>query len=175
MPGERVIVILGSRKDLRFSIPIGETLNEFGVAYEYRVASAHKTPKKLLQILEEYEGSDDNIVYITVAGRSNALSGFVDANTRRPVIACPPYSEEFGGADVLSSLRMPSGVAPLVVLEPEAAALAAVKILGLGSQELCEKVHERLEEARSAVDEDDSTTRGKKIFGLEKELMEGGS
>ncbi|MBI5452502.1 AIR carboxylase family protein, partial [Candidatus Gottesmanbacteria bacterium] len=43
---------------------------------------------------------------------------------------CPPYSEKYGGLDILSSLRMPSGVAPLTVLEPEQAALAAAKILG---------------------------------------------
>jgi 5-(carboxyamino)imidazole ribonucleotide mutase/phosphoribosylaminoimidazole-succinocarboxamide synthase len=47
-----------------------------------------------------------------------------------PVIACPPYSERFAGADIFSSLRMPSGVAPALVLEPEGAALLAAKILG---------------------------------------------
>jgi phosphoribosylaminoimidazole carboxylase PurE protein len=72
-------------------------------------------------------------VYITVAGRSNALSGFVDAQVTAPVIACPPESEAFGGLDILSSLRMPRGVAPLVVLEPENAALAAAKMLGMVS------------------------------------------
>jgi 5-(carboxyamino)imidazole ribonucleotide mutase len=70
-------------------------------------------------------------VYITVAGRSNALSGFVDAAVSAPVIACPPPSEAFGGADIFSSLRMPSGVAPALVLEPANAALLAAKILGL--------------------------------------------
>ena len=51
-----------------------------------------------------------------------------------PVIACPPISDAFGGADVFSSLRMPSGVAPALVLEPEAAALLAAKILGRRDQ-----------------------------------------
>ena len=64
---------------------------------------------------------------------SNALSGFTDAQTHCPVIACPPYSEKFGGADLYSSIRMPSGVAPLTVLSPENAALAAAKILGLSN------------------------------------------
>jgi len=65
-----------------------------------------------------------------VAGRSNALSGFLDAQVTAPVIACPPASEAFGGMDILSSLRMPRGVAPLVVLEPENAALAACQDAG---------------------------------------------
>ena len=59
--------------------------------YEFRVASAHKTPQKVLEILKEFEA--EKVVYVTVAGRSNALSAFVDANTSKPVIACPPYSK----------------------------------------------------------------------------------
>jgi phosphoribosylcarboxyaminoimidazole (NCAIR) mutase len=52
------------------------------------------------------------------------------------VIACPPPSEAFGGGDIYSSLRMPSGVAPAVVLEPANAALFAAKILGLYDPEV---------------------------------------
>ena len=70
-------------------------------------------------------------MYITVAGRSNALSGLVDGAVSLPVIACPPPSEAFGGMDVLSSLRMPSGIAPAVVLEPANVALLAAKILAM--------------------------------------------
>ena len=53
-----------------------------------------------------------------------------------PVIACPPYSEKFGGADLFSSLRMPSGVAPAVVLDPAGAAQLAAKILAVGDADL---------------------------------------
>ena len=81
--------------------------------------------------MNDYEADPRPKVYITVAGRSNALSGFVDGAVSAPVIACPPPSEAFGGADIFSSLRMPSGIAPAVVLEPANAALLAAKILGL--------------------------------------------
>jgi phosphoribosylcarboxyaminoimidazole (NCAIR) mutase len=64
----------------------------------------------------------------------------VDANVAAPVIACPPYSEKYGGADLYSSLRMPSGVAPAVVIEPAGAALLAAKILALGDAKLRAKV-----------------------------------
>jgi phosphoribosylcarboxyaminoimidazole (NCAIR) mutase len=57
-----------------------------------------------------------------------------------PVIACPPYSEKFGGADLFSSLRMPSGVAPAVVIEPAGAALLAAKILAAGDAGLRDRV-----------------------------------
>jgi len=127
-----VVIVMGSKSDLDFAERIGSFLEKFGVEFVYRIASAHKTPEKLLEILREY----NDVVYITVAGRSNALSGFVDANTLCPVIACPPYSNKFGGMDILSSLRMPSGVSPMVVLEPKNAALSAVKILALRKEGL---------------------------------------
>ncbi len=132
----KVVIVMGSKFDLDFAKRIGKYLDEFGIEYEYRIASAHKTPERVLEILNEY----DRVVYITVAGRSNALSGFVDANTSNPVIACPPYSERFAGVDVFSSLRMPSGVAPMVILEPENAALAAAKIIGLYDDDVRKKV-----------------------------------
>jgi phosphoribosylaminoimidazole carboxylase PurE protein len=136
-----VVILMGSKSDLAQAKQIAEALAGFGLSYELRVASAHKSPAYLLQMLQQYEQEDaqtpeDSVrrVYITVAGRSNALSGFVDAAVRAPVIACPPYAEKFAGADVYSSLRMPSGVAPAVVLEPEAAALLAAKMLGRRAQ-----------------------------------------
>jgi 5-(carboxyamino)imidazole ribonucleotide mutase len=136
----KVVVLMGSEKDLEFAREIGKHLEAFKLAYESRVASAHKTPEKALQILKEYEG--EKVVYITVAGRSNALSAFVDANTSKPVIACPPYSEKFAGADVFSSLRVPSGIGSVVTLEPESAAIAAAKILALEDKQLAQRIRE---------------------------------
>ena len=146
-----VVILMGSKSDFEFAEKIGKVLNEFGVNFVYRVASAHKTPKKVLDILEEYEDA----VYITIAGRSNALSGFVDANTACPVIACPPYSDKFAGMDVLSSLRMPSGVAPLVILEPKNAAIAAVKILSMRDGNLKGKILEYQRKIKSEVEKAD--------------------
>jgi len=134
----KAIVIMGSERDLEFCSEIAKHLKLLGVEYEFRVASAHKTPEKVLEILKEFE--DAKVIYITVAGRSNALSAFVDANTSKPVIACPPYSEEFGGADIFSSLRVPSGIGSLVTVEPEGAAIAAAKILALADKELEKRV-----------------------------------
>ena len=84
----RVVVLMGSERDLEFCREIAKHLKTFGLEYQFRVASAHKTPEKVLEILKEFE--PQKTVYITVAGRSNALSAFVDANTTKPVIACPP-------------------------------------------------------------------------------------
>jgi 5-(carboxyamino)imidazole ribonucleotide mutase/phosphoribosylaminoimidazole-succinocarboxamide synthase len=129
-----VIIIMGSKSDLPHVEKISSALAQFDLSYQLCVASAHKSPAHLLEILARFEVEPTPKVYITVAGRSNALSGMVDASVTAPVIACPPYSEAFGGADIFSSLRMPSGVAPALVLEPANAALLAAKILGRREQ-----------------------------------------
>jgi 5-(carboxyamino)imidazole ribonucleotide mutase/phosphoribosylaminoimidazole-succinocarboxamide synthase len=141
-----VVILMGSKSDLPFVARIAEALDAFGISYVRRVASAHKSARYLLDLLAKYEAGGEVGVYITVAGRSNALSGMVDANVTAPVIACPPYSEKFGGADLFSSLRMPSGVAPAVVIEPAGAALLAAKILAAGDSEL----HARVADAQRA-------------------------
>lgn len=135
-----VVILMGSESDLPFVSGITAALEGLGIPYQVRVASAHKSARYLLDLLAAYEASGEVGAYVTVAGRSNALSGMVDANVTAPVIACPPYSEKFGGADLYSSLRMPSGVAPAVVLEPSAAALLAAKILAVGDPALRERI-----------------------------------
>lgn len=130
----KAIILMGSDRDLEFCRGIAKYLKLLGVEYVFRVASAHKTPEQVLEILKEFE--NEKVVYITVAGRSNALSAFVDANTVKPVIACPPYSEKYGGADIYSSLRVPSGIGSTVTIEPEGAAIATAKILALEDKTL---------------------------------------
>jgi phosphoribosylaminoimidazole carboxylase PurE protein len=131
---------MGSRSDLKQAQTVSNALSGFGIASEIRIASAHKTPAHLLKIIEQYEGDPRPKVYITIAGRSNALSGMVDTQVTAPVIACPPLSDAFSGADIFSSLRMPTGVAPAVILDPEGAALFAAKIFALEDEAICEKV-----------------------------------
>lgn len=126
-----VVILMGSRADEVHCQKIAEAARGLGLECVLRVGSAHKTAAHVLQLLAGYEADPRPKVYITVAGRSNALSGFTDGAVSAPVIACPPPSEAFGGADVYSSLRMPSGIAPALVLEPANAALLAAKILGL--------------------------------------------
>lgn len=159
----KVVILMGSKVDLDFSSKIGKHLEALGVKYEFRIASAHKTPRKALDIVKEYE--NEKVVYITVAGRSNALSGFVDANTTKPVIACPPYSEKFGGADIYSSLRMPSGIGSLVIIEPEGAAIAAAKILALENENLTRRVFEYQIGKRNEVEKADGTVKRERTSG----------
>ena len=134
----KAVIVMGSERDLDFSRQIAKYLKILGVTYQFRVASAHKTPEKVLEIIKEFE--QDKVIYVTVAGRSNALSAFIDGNTSKPVIACPPYNEKFGGADIYSSLRVPNGIGSVVTVEPEGAAIAAAKILALEDTALATNV-----------------------------------
>src|SRR4030067_1470476 len=153
----KAVITMGSERDFEFCREIAKYLKALGVDFEFRVASAHKTPEKVLAILKEFE--KQKIVYVTVAGRCNALSGFVDANTSKPVIACPPYSEKFGGADIYSSLRVPSGVGSVVTVEPEGAAIAAAKILAVGDEKLEEYVKDYQLGKKREIEKADETVK----------------
>ncbi len=149
---------MGSKADEAHCQKIAEAARGFGLDVALRIGSAHKTAEHVLHMLREYEADPRPKVYVTVAGRSNALSGFTDGAVIAPVIACPPPSESFGGADIFSSLRMPSGIAPAVVLEPANAALLAAKILGLADPAIRAKVVEfQKKQAEKILDDDRST------------------
>lgn len=150
---------MGSKADLEHSQKIAEACRGYGLETVLRVGSAHKTPEHVARLLAEYEADPRPKVYITVAGRSNALSGFTDGAVDAPVIACPPPSEAFGGADLFSSLRMPSGIAPAVVLEPVNAARLAAKILGLADARVREAVAGSRKRASEKILEDDASVR----------------
>src|SRR5258708_5318305 len=136
----KVNIIMGSKGDLAHAQAVVKTLKALEISCQMRVCSAHKATRRLLQLLQEYEQTGP-LVYITIAGRSNALSAVVDANTRFPVITCPPYSDRFGGMDILSSLRLPSGIASPTILEPEGAALLAAKMLALSDTQLEQRLN----------------------------------
>lgn len=149
------MIIMGSKADLDWANQIKKVLDSFEIETITRIASAHKVPLKCYNLIKEYE--KQNVIFITIAGMSNALSGFADAQTHCPVIACPPYSDKFGGADLYSSIRMPSGVAPLTILSPENAAFAAAKIIGLSNPEIQKKVAAYQAKKRDELEEADKS------------------
>ncbi len=159
MPNPLVVILMGSKADIDHCTKISDACKQYGLETVLRIASAHKTPEHALSVLNEYESDDRPKVYITVAGRSNALSGFTDGLVSAPVIACPPPSDSFGGADVFSSLRMPSGIATAVVLEPANAALLAAKIFGVANAEVREQVKVSQKQAADKIIKDDASVR----------------
>lgn len=122
---------MGSTADEPHAKKITDKLDEYGIGWEQHAASAHKQPLKVLEILENNKDGKD-IVYITIAGRSNALSGFVAANSEFPTLGCPPFSDK---ADMLvnihSTLQMPSNTPVLTVVDPGNCAMAVKRIFGV--------------------------------------------
>lgn len=153
-----VPVIMGSKTDDRseHNKKLYAALEKYGLPFERRVASAHKHPQYLLDILEEYDSRTGlSIVYITVAGRSDGLSGTTAANTVNPVIACPPPSSEYAGLIALSTFYMPSKTPPLYVKDTENAALAAARIFAMNDQELRKRLAKEIIEMREGIEMDD--------------------
>ena len=126
----KAVLIMGSTSDEPHAKKITDKLDEYEINWEQHAASAHKQPLKVLEILDANKDGQD-IVYITIAGRSNALSGFVAANSEFPTLGCPPFSDK---ADMLvnihSTLQMPSNTPVLTVIDPGNCALAVKRIFG---------------------------------------------
>ncbi|MEW6550168.1 MAG: 5-(carboxyamino)imidazole ribonucleotide mutase [Spirochaetota bacterium] len=156
MNGNLAVLLMGSKVDLEHAKKITAWLDHFGIAHETRIASAHKTPEKVLEILADNEKRGLDIVYIGIAGLSNALSGMVEFSTAFPVVSCPPPNDSFAGADIFSSLRMPPGVAAATVLDPRNAALFAAKIFALKDKDMKERVREYQKEQRDKIEADDA-------------------
>ena len=126
----KVVIIMGSTSDEPHAKKITDKLDEYNIKWEQHAASAHKEPKKVLDILESNE-NNDHILYVTIAGRSNALSGFVGANSSFPTLACPPFSDKTDMlVNIHSTLQMPSNTPVLTVVDPGNCALAIKRIFG---------------------------------------------
>tara|TARA_Y100001970_G_scaffold91194_1_gene115032 strand:- start:2985 stop:3371 length:387 start_codon:yes stop_codon:yes gene_type:complete len=127
----KAVLIMGSTSDEHHAKKITDKLDDYGINWEQHAASAHKQPLKVLDILNANKDKE-GVVYITIAGRSNALSGFVAANSEFPTIGCPPFSDK---SDMLvnihSTLQMPSKTPVLTVIDPGNCALAVKRIFGV--------------------------------------------
>ena len=126
----KTVIIMGSTSDERHAKKITDKLDNYGIQWEQHAASAHKEPRKVLNILDSNKNEKD-LVYITIAGRSNALSGFVAANSEFPTLACPPFSDKTDMlVNIHSTIQMPSNTPVLTVLDPGNCALAVKRMFG---------------------------------------------
>jgi phosphoribosylaminoimidazole carboxylase PurE protein len=165
---------MGSSSDVAFAHRVEDFLkdNRIPIKCEYRISSAHRNPEKLLKDLRTYEQSTDDVVFITVAGLSDALSGVVAGYTTKPVIACPPDFKTYEWAKAFSSAVMPKGVPVALVVEPENAALVAARILAFSNSSLKKTLEKYREASKEAVAEADQRVKGKKAHEMEREHLE---
>ena len=120
----------GSTSDREHVEKIKAQLTERNIYSVEYYKSAHKNTLDVMNILRKYDRNIDltvkrKIVFVTVAGRSNALSGVVASNVKYPVIACPPFKDKMDAfTNINSSLQCPSKVPVLTVLEPQNVAIS---------------------------------------------------
>ena len=145
--------LLGSKVDLDHAKTIAKVLDDYGIKYEIYVSSAHKVPEKTLEIIKKFNEKKETVVWVTMAGRSNALSGLVSANTHFPVIACPPFKDYADYlANIHSSLQMPGETPAITVVDPKNAGQAVVRILALTDKDLAKKVKNHIKVVQNSFD-----------------------
>lgn len=140
----KVLILLGSQNDKEYFEECKKVLEEYKVAYDEKILSAHRNPEELTEFLqsEEFKGYE---VIITGAGYANHLSGTVAARTTKPVIGVPlPSSSLLGLDSLLSTVQMPRGVPVATMTIGKAGATNAgyfaIRILALFHNEIKEKL-----------------------------------
>ena len=149
-----VLIVLGSKTDAEVGKQASSFLDQFGVGYEMVVASAHRTPDLLRDLIRNTTAK----VFIAIAGLSAALPGTIAAHTTKPVIGVPVRGKLNLDA-VLSVSQMPPGVpvAAVGLDRGENAAILAVEILALRDERLVDKLKEHREALKKWVLEDSRT------------------
>ena len=144
-----IILFLASEIDRKFAAQIEEELKEWDAPYKTEIASAHKAPERVIELVDKYN-REEKIVYITVVGRSNGLSGVISGSSSHPVIACPNFKDKNDMiVNIHSTLQMPSDVPVMTVLDPKNAAIAACRILGLCDKKMKGKIDARIKEIKN--------------------------
>lgn len=106
----RVLILMGSDSDLPVMEETGKILDDFAVPYKMAVASAHRTPERVVKLIREAEKNGAEAI-IAGAGMAAHLAGVVAAHTILPVIGIPLSSSQLDGLDaLLSTVQMPPGI-----------------------------------------------------------------
>lgn len=144
----KIQIILGSKSDMPVAEKAEKILKDFSVKYDIKVASAHRTPDHLKDLVEK----SDADVFIGVAGLSAALPGSIAAHTTKPVIGVP-VSGKVNFDAVLSIVQMPPGipVGAVGLDRGDNAALLAVQILSVKDKKLADEMKKYRENMKNKV------------------------
>ena len=150
----QVLIVMGSDSDQPVMQEAADMLTTFGVPWEMRISSAHRSPVRTMALASEAAGRGIKII-IAGAGMAAHLAGVVAAKTTLPVIGVPMPGGALNGVDALySTVQMPAGIPVATMAIGKAGAknagLFAVQILALSTTGLAEK----LEEYRNEMDQE---------------------
>jgi 5-(carboxyamino)imidazole ribonucleotide mutase len=162
-----VLVIMGSDSDLSVMEETGRILKEFGIPYEMRISSAHRSPRRTSALAADAAGRGVKVI-IAAAGMAAHLAGVVAAETVLPVIGVPIGGGSLNGIDALYAMvQMPGGipVATMAIGKAGAknAALMAVQILALGNEELTARLKSHKEAMAREVEQKDEALRSSHV------------
>ncbi len=138
----KVAIIMGSNSDYEVAKKACITLDEFGIEYQTRVISAHRSLNMLQEYVTEFE-KEDIAVVIALAGKAAHLPGVIAGMCSLPIIGVPIKGSAFLGMDsLLSMVQMPKGVpvATVAVDGADNAAILACQILALSNNKLKNKL-----------------------------------
>lgn len=150
----KVLIITGSESDLTLAKETVKILEEFEIPYRIEVASAHRSPERVLMIVKDAEKNGAEVI-IAMAGMAAHLPGVIAAHTLLPVIGVPVNSSPLNGIDALLSIAQTPGGVPVATVAigkagAKNAAILAAEILGLKDQ----KIQKRLKAFREKMAEE---------------------
>lgn len=151
-----VSIVMGSDSDLKIMREAAKALEEFGIAYEIDVASAHRSPDRTAEYARKAAGRGIRVI-IAGAGGAAHLGGVIAAHTTLPVIGVPIPSTSLNGLDsLLATVQMPAGIPVATVAIGKAGAtnagILAAQILGLSSAAVARKLDAHKEKLANSVE-----------------------
>jgi 5-(carboxyamino)imidazole ribonucleotide mutase len=159
----KVLLVMGSDSDLETLVAAVDVLEELGVAVDVTVASAHRSPDRVVAIARGAVSAGVGVI-LAGAGGAAHLAGVIAANTTLPVVAMPVAVGTLGGVDaLLSSVQMPGGVpiASVGINCARNAGLYAAAILAVGDSTLASRLVAFREAQTAKVEEADARVRAK--------------
>jgi phosphoribosylaminoimidazole carboxylase PurE protein len=164
MSKPQVSIVMGSDSDLEIMREAGKALDEFGIAYEIDVTSAHRSPDRTAEFARK---AAENGIRVIIAGAGGAahLAGVIAAHTTLPVIGVPIPSTSLNGMDsLLSTVQMPAGipVATVAIGKPGAtnAGILAAQIIGLSDAKIAKNLQAHKQKLAKGVEEKSKKLRG---------------
>ena len=149
-----VIIIAGSDSDMPHIQEIKKELDNYEIKSEIRICSAHKQPAKCEEIIYEYNQSLEPVVFVCIAGGTDALSGVVSFHSIHPVISCPPNKEEY-----ISCITNPPGSSNSLIIRPANVAKQIVQIFGQHNPELQKTLRENNQNKIKKLEQADNSLR----------------
>lgn len=165
---KEIAIIMGSDSDLEVMKEAANILDEFKIAYEITVVSAHRTPERMFTFAKEAKGRGIKVI-IAGAGGAAHLPGMVASITTLPVIGVPVKLKTMDGLDsLLSIVQMPAGVpvATVAINNAKNAGILAAQILGTNNETIAITLQEYKDKMKVEVEKKaEIVEKGRKIIG----------